>query len=276
MRIEKQTFGTEGAYAIAYLWEDSSQFKTGEKRPAVVICPGGGYTHTSDREADPVAMKYFSEGYHVITVRYSCISSDTPLFPDPYVQLGSTFLWLRSNAENWHVDLEQIVLTGFSAGGHLALTFTAEKEWVAGLLGVSSKKLHVNHLVLCYPVVNFTYGWPKEVEKEKKIKYLFGHDFHQPTKKRLIQPDKYMPDSLPRTFIWHTRDDATVPVENSMKLMLALQEKQIPHEAHFFESGVHGLSLGNAVSAAYKEQINPYCEPWFDLALNWLKKEIKQ
>ncbi|WP_053220307.1 alpha/beta hydrolase [Virgibacillus senegalensis] len=272
MRIEKQPFGPDGVHAVAYLWEDSVQFKTGEKRPVVIICPGGGYHHTSDRESDPVALKYFAEGYHVITVRYSCISSDGHLFPKPYVELGSAFLWLQANAEDWYVDLDQVTLTGFSAGGHLALTFVTEQKWVAGLLGVASEKLRVNHLVLGYPVVNFQYGWPKETDKKKKMTDLFGHEFHEQAKERLVQPDKHIPESMPRTFIWHTRDDATVPVENAVQLMLALQKKHIAHEAHFFESGVHGLALSNHLSAANEEQKNKYCEPWFDLALNWLKK----
>lgn len=40
-------------------------------RPAVLIFPGGGYYATSDREAEPVAMDYLSEGFNVFILRYS-------------------------------------------------------------------------------------------------------------------------------------------------------------------------------------------------------------
>ncbi|SDJ85699.1 alpha/beta hydrolase [Sediminibacillus albus] len=275
MRVEKRTFQTKlnTSYAAAYLWEDSEHFKTGEKRPVVVVCPGGGYRHTSDREADPVALKYFSEGFHVVILRYTCIS-EKPLFPAPHKELGQTILWIRENAEAWHVDLANIVLTGFSAGGHLACTFATEREWIANLLDVYKESLRFNHLVLCYPVINFTYGWPNQADKDKKMADLFGNDFDKQVKERLTLPDQFIPESMPRTFIWHTVDDASVPVDNSLKLMMALRDKSVTHEAHFFESGVHGLALSTSVSSQTKEQENEYCEPWFDLAVNWLKKSI--
>lgn len=41
------------------------------RRPAVVICPGGGYGMTSDREAEPVALKFLEKGFQCFVLRYS-------------------------------------------------------------------------------------------------------------------------------------------------------------------------------------------------------------
>ena len=42
----------------AYILDDSPEMLNGAKRPAVLVCPGGAYMFTSDREADPVAIRF--------------------------------------------------------------------------------------------------------------------------------------------------------------------------------------------------------------------------
>ena len=41
------------------------------KRPAVVVCPGGGYVYCSPREGEPVALAYAAKGFHAFVLRYS-------------------------------------------------------------------------------------------------------------------------------------------------------------------------------------------------------------
>lgn len=52
------------ARLCTYILDDSDSIAI-EKRPMMLICPGGGYEHTSDREAEPLAMHFLSIGYHV-------------------------------------------------------------------------------------------------------------------------------------------------------------------------------------------------------------------
>ena len=42
-----------------------------KNRPAIVICPGGGYLYCSPREAEPVALRYAARGFHAFILRYS-------------------------------------------------------------------------------------------------------------------------------------------------------------------------------------------------------------
>ena len=58
------------ARLCTYILDDSDSIAI-EKRPMMLICPGGGYEHTSDREAEPLAMHFLSIGYHVAVLRYS-------------------------------------------------------------------------------------------------------------------------------------------------------------------------------------------------------------
>ena len=54
----------ETADLYTYILDNSVEMRPNRKRPVIVICPGGGYTMTSDREAEPIAMQYLARGYH--------------------------------------------------------------------------------------------------------------------------------------------------------------------------------------------------------------------
>ena len=47
----------------------------------------------------------------------------------------------------------------------------------------------------------------------------------------------------PPCFIWHTVEDAAVPVENSLMFVSALQKNDVPFELHVYPKGRHGLGL---------------------------------
>ena len=48
------------------------------KRPAVIVCPGGGYSYTSCREAECIALRYCGAGFHIFVLHYSVAPSGFP------------------------------------------------------------------------------------------------------------------------------------------------------------------------------------------------------
>ncbi len=68
--IQIQTEQSE-AKLYTYVLDNSPEIDQNRKRPAVIICPGGGYVTTSDREAEPVAIQMNAMGFHVFILRYS-------------------------------------------------------------------------------------------------------------------------------------------------------------------------------------------------------------
>ena len=98
------------------LWQDSPEFMI-QKRPLILICPGGGYQKVSDREADPVAAKFYAMGYHTAILRYSVAPAP---YPTALLQLAGAMKLIRDRANQWLIDTDKVIVAGFSAGGHLA------------------------------------------------------------------------------------------------------------------------------------------------------------
>ena len=89
-------------------------------RPAVVICPGGGYRYTSSRESESIAMQYLAAGMQAFVLYYNCAPA---VFPCALLELAKSVSIVRSHAAEWNIDPEKILVAGFSAGGHLAASF---------------------------------------------------------------------------------------------------------------------------------------------------------
>ena len=72
-----------------YVIAEKGELHAQGKRPAVLICPGGAYMNCSDREAEPVALKFASMGYHAFVLRYSVYGEGDDCFPDLSKPLGA-------------------------------------------------------------------------------------------------------------------------------------------------------------------------------------------
>ena len=142
----------ETAALYTYFLDNSPEMIPDRKRPLVLICPGGGYEMTSDREAEPVAIQYIAKGYQAAILRYSVKPAKYPL---ALLQLAKAVAHLREYADEYHIDTEKIVVQGFSAGGHLACSLGVfwKKPFLSETLGVSAEQIRPNGMILCYPVI---------------------------------------------------------------------------------------------------------------------------
>ena len=64
-----------------------------EKRPMVLICPGGAYEKTSFREGEPLAVHFLNQGYHAAVLRYSVAPHR---FPTQVLELGKAVRMILS------------------------------------------------------------------------------------------------------------------------------------------------------------------------------------
>lgn len=98
------------ARLITYIQEDYEEIPIAD-RPLVVICPGGAYQFTSDREGEPLAMQFLAMGYHAAVLKYSCAPA---VFPTALMELAYSIRLIRQHAQEWHVNPNQVIVLGLS------------------------------------------------------------------------------------------------------------------------------------------------------------------
>lgn len=237
------------------------------KRPAIVVCPGGGYGHLSPREAEPIALQYLAADIAAFVLRYSIYPEAG--FPRCVLEALSAIKTVRENADNWNIDVNKIAIIGFSAGGHLAASAGAfwNAPFAKECLG-DTALLKPNAAILSYPVI--TSGpWAHQ----GSIDNLIGADASNELKE-LVSIEKQVSSDYPPTFLWHTATDGLVPAMNSLLMAQALAEKEIPYELHIYPQGPHGLSLADerTAKADHPQFIIPYVTHWVDDSIQFLKE----
>ena len=223
-----------------------------QDRPAIIVCPGGGYLYCSPREAEPVALRYAAKGFHAFILRYST-GWDAADF-SPLQEVSWVIGYLRENAASWHIDPNKIVTCGFSAGGHLALA--------AGVKGENKP----NAMILGYPAVTT----PNHPMSNFMVKLLAG-------KKEVTDEDcaefsleKFITKDAPPAFLAATAEDGLSPFG---ALLVANTYSRLgkPYELHMFQHGPHGYSLADETTADGSSQVlNSSFAQWHQLSVDWL------
>ena len=121
-----------------------------QRRPCVLICPGGGYAMCSQREAEPVALQYLKEGYNTFVLWYTVAPKH---FPHALREVAASVELIHRNAEAWNCDESFVAILGFSAGGHLAALYSNAYDWPE-VREVLPESKPVQASVLCYPVIS--------------------------------------------------------------------------------------------------------------------------
>lgn len=269
-KIEIKARGMEAVGNLyTYFLDSSIEMRPDEKRPVILMCPGGGYEMTSDREAEPMAMQFLAMGYHVAVLRYSVCPVR---YPAALLQVAESVLYLKEHADEYHIDPEKIVVQGCSAGGHLAANYGIawNSPFLTKLMGMENdpERLCVAGLLLCYPVI--TSG---EKAHEESFRNLLGEQYEE-KKEELSLENQVTPDTPP-TFLWHTATDETVPVENSLYFFQACLQQGVSAELHIYPVGGHGLSLANEETCrANGIGVQKECQSWIGLAQTWLEEML--
>ncbi len=223
------------------------------RHPAVLVIPGGGYSHVSQREAEPVALRFLCRGYSAFVLDYSV----APVrFPVQLREAAMAMGYIRQNAVELGVDPEMVAAIGFSAGGHLCgmLGTLFDAPEVADI-GPASL-LRPDALGLCYPVA---VSWG--ATHEGSFCNLCGAD--QTLRRRLSLDSLVRPD-MPPVYLWHTRDDETVPCRNTLLLAQAVEEAGVMLAMRLYLHGRHGLSTADASVYPVREvpQTSPTVPGW--------------
>ncbi len=293
-----------------YLIEDQAEYQQGMTRPIIVICPGGGYAFLSERESEPIALKYVAAGFHAAILRYGI--NEHAVAPGPLNDLAGAVAYIRDHAKEWFVDPGSVIVMGFSAGAH-----------VAGQLGVFWNKgellpdysedlsrVKPNGMILCYPVLDLHASsshldieakpgqTPEEIsfgQKHPKMPlskmfvydeaegryfanfevamnaYIFDGEYTQEQEDFYSLQNQVSEDTCP-TFLWHCNGDGLILPSNSLDFASALEKHHVSVELHLYADGGHGIALANERTACDIWNYYPYADSWMQHSIDWVDR----
>lgn len=216
---------------------------------AVIVAPGGAYKGlASNLEGRQVADWFTARGVTAFVLKYR-LGENNP-YPAPLLDAQRAVRLVRSVCKTYKLSPDRIGIMGFSAGGHLAAmeatSFDDGRQdssdpverlsdrpdfLILGYPWLNAMQANSKHLISYCSVLS---GMPSSECKEWEEKYT---------------PALHVSAKAPSTFIYHTTDDAVVPVQTSVEFYSALLNADVPVEMHLFRHGAHGSGLGTGDEA---------------------------
>lgn len=232
--------------------------------PAMIAVPGGGYHFVSEREGDPVAVEFFNRHYNAFTLVYDI--APAARYPLALTELACAVDYIKTHAEELHVDPKRVFAAGFSAGGHL-VGCLANFYKNLPVSEANGKKLDaaLTGIVLGYPVIMpGTHGGSFE-------NLLGTKDMNAPEVQALSLEKTVTPDNPP-CFIWTTAEDTCVDPMATVMYTTALLKNKVTVESHIFPYGWHGSSVGDERVFTAEQATNfVRVREWTDLAAKFLE-----
>ena len=229
---------------------------TYHKVPTIVVLPGGGYHGRAEHEGKVIAEFFNSQGFNAFVVDYRVLPNK---FPCAIADAQRAVKIIKKNSEQYHVDTEKIFVIGFSAGGHLASCIATMDDYAKIGDELDDINPNVAGAILSYPVIS---GYKKDGLIHWCVDGIVeGTD----TTAESISTHKLVTKDTPPCFLWHTAEDATVPVQHSFLFATALRENNVPFEMHIYPFGPHGLGLAKSTNDVSN---------WPYLAAQWIKNNF--
>lgn len=217
-----------------------------KKRPGVIVIHGGGWVGGS-REGmiRNFCLPYLEKGFVVANVEYRLARvAPAPAAVTDVLQAAN---WFRRNAKRYQVDSDRIVVTGGSAGGHLAL-----------MVGLTPKSAGLGPPAKVAAVINF-YGITDVADqlsgpnrREYAVTWVPEQEGRLELARR-VSPMTYVRKNVPPVLTIHGDADPTVPYEHGVRLTRALRDAGADAELISIRGGKHGGFSEEQMAWIYQE-----------------------
>lgn len=228
---------------------------------AIVIFPGGGYCVRAEHEGKGYAQFLCDNGITAFEVCYRVYPHQ---FPIELLDARRAIQTVRHYADKFGIDKNKILVMGSSAGGHLAALSATYFNPIDDFEindEVSGEDFIPNGQILCYPVINLA-GKPGEVHFGSG-KALLGESYAELS--YVLSPTSCVNEKTPPAFIWHTFEDASVNVKNSLEYATALKNGNVDTELHIYPHGHHGMGIPTGDT-----RLEEHIRQWANSLLKWL------
>ncbi|MBR5516272.1 MAG: alpha/beta hydrolase [Clostridia bacterium] len=239
--------------------------KVNESHPAIIVCPGGGYTSLSCSEAEPVALTFLKEGFSTFVLNYS--TGENCRWPNALIEVLSAIWQVRKNAKEWYINPDAIAVMGFSAGAGMAAI--AATQWntedaYKKVGAPNAESVKPNAAVLGYGAMDASLLMKRNIFDDKE---MFGENAADH-----FDPVKYIGKHTPPTFLWHGRRDSCVPSFATVDYARKLDDLDISYELHVFDFANHALTVfnRNTDSDNYDSRELRNVGMWVEMCADWL------
>lgn len=258
--------GKDPRVEIMLPYNMTEMHRENQKRPCMVVCPGGGYGGCSQREAEPIGLHFLPDGYNVLTLYYSCAPNR---FPTQLVEVAAVMELIYRHADEWNCDTNRVAIIGFSAGGHLAAHYSTCYD-CAEVRQIFPDSKGVQATVLGYPVITADSRYCNL----GSFRNLSGHDTLSDEEVECFSCERHVTDHTPPAYIFHTSNDRVVPVMNAFLYAEALHDHNVPVEVHVYPKGEHGLATADDATCGELPADIARCAAWMAEARQWLKHTL--
>jgi acetyl esterase/lipase len=242
-------------------------------RSAVIVLPGGGYTHVMMEKEGATEAKWLAmRGVTAFVLQYRL--SPAYRYPVPMLDGARAVRYLRSHAAEFGIDPDKIGVWGFSAGGNLAGYLATEPfdRDRANADAVERVSAHPDFAIFSYARLTMDASVPRTGNMES----LLGEN-PSPEMLDRVSFVRHVTKNTSPSFIYSTTEDQTVNSMNATAYYDALKRAGVPAELHIFELGPHGTGMGQGLKGLAELEIWPLLlEHWMQfhgwMAPNALEK----
>lgn len=207
-------------------------FKKEDKRPCYVVIHGGGWSGGLPSRMYPFAAHFARLGMVGISVEYRLVKKGSENTVFDCVKDGrSAVRYVRAHAAELGIDPDRIVVSGGSAGGHVAVS-TALFDDINEAGEDTTVSASPNALILLFPVIDTSAEG-------------YGHDRLGAEWKRLSPVHRVKADSPP-TLTFHGTGDTVTPFIGARRFHEAMQAAGNRSELVIHEGGLHGYLMRTA------------------------------
>jgi len=207
-------------------------------QPTLIFIHGGGWVQGSKENSVMSLMPWLEMGWNVVNVEYRL--GRVALAPAAVEDCLCALRYVAAQAKTYDIDTSRLVLSGESAGGHLALTTGMIPE-SAGLdrqcPGAPLPK--VAAIVDWYGIADVVDLLDGPNRKTYAVQWLGSLPNREEIARR-VSPLTYVRPGLPPVLAIQGDADPTVPYQHSVRLTEALSKADVPNQLVTIPGGKHG------------------------------------
>ena len=243
-----------------------------DRRPAVIVLPGGGYSGLANHEGEPIALRFAAQGICAFVLKYS-VKPNGAVFPQALCEALTAVKYVRDHAEEFGIDPNNIATLGFSAGGHLSASTGVlwNEDCLDGSLEGARRAYRPDKIIPCYPVISND----PETGHKGSFGNLFCKTYEELTQAELDQTclEKHVDNESSPAFLWITAEDKAVNPLNPLYFAAEYIKHKIPCEFYMYPHGPHGIGLADHMGTDCTYGEGYEAKDWMEKAIRFMYDE---